>query len=194
MGHGIDPEREVHFELLDGTPELRGSANMTHDRALIFLEILNTGCSLLEDRPDVAPPVMPQRFIDMPERVAVRVIDEFAKLCRSAGKEQVALRVAHSTLCAACRLDRRLVTRYLLESGLCDPSCQFMHPVESRPLQVAAASGYGQIVQLLLDHKADPAELDRNGEAPVDKLSRLHDERVVGLLRKVKELEMRLAN
>eukprot|EP00929_Paragymnodinium_shiwhaense_P119464 TRINITY_DN9136_c0_g1_i2.p1 TRINITY_DN9136_c0_g1~~TRINITY_DN9136_c0_g1_i2.p1 ORF type:complete len:220 (-),score=53.93 TRINITY_DN9136_c0_g1_i2:83-742(-) len=184
----------IHFELLDGAPELRNSANMTHDRALILLELMQTGCSLLEDRPDVAPPVMPQRFAEMPELVAVRVLDEFAKICRSAGAEKVALRVAHSTLCAACRLDRRLVTRYLLESGLCDPSCEFIHPIEARPLQLAAACGYGFIMQLLFDHKADPNELDRNGERPVDKLSRLHDEKVDSLRRQVHALESRLGN
>eukprot|EP00927_Polykrikos_kofoidii_P072724 TRINITY_DN68808_c0_g1_i1.p1 TRINITY_DN68808_c0_g1~~TRINITY_DN68808_c0_g1_i1.p1 ORF type:complete len:713 (+),score=99.41 TRINITY_DN68808_c0_g1_i1:169-2307(+) len=183
----VDPEREVQCELLDGVSEI--STSTETNRMQVFLNLMATGRSLLEDRHDVSPPVVPQRFPEVSETLAMRVIQAFVDLSGSAGFERVAVRAAHATLCAACRFNRVMVVDYLLDSRLCDPSCRFVHPTEHRPLHIAAFCGFGGIVQLLLEHQADVLEADSKGDRPIAKLCRHHDRQVAQLSGRVEELE-----
>merc|ERR1712150_186622 len=133
-------------------------------RVDVFLDLLSTGRAFLEDRSDAAPPVVPECFEHVSETLATHVIDEFVRLCKLAGANRAAYRSLHATLCAACQLDRRGVTRHLLSSGLCDPCCKLIEPIESRPVHVASSHGFGYIVQLLLEYRADPLECDGSRE------------------------------
>mmetsp|Transcript_105962 Transcript_105962/g.203847 ORF Transcript_105962/g.203847 Transcript_105962/m.203847 type:complete len:791 (-) Transcript_105962:52-2424(-) len=187
--HVVDPVRQVPIEYLQDFPDPNAQANT---RADIFLELLNTGRSLLEDRPDASPPVLPQRFHDVSESLVSRVVDEFHRLCKASGMERVAFRITHATLCIACRFNRLIVVKHLLQSGLCDPRCRFLKPVECRPLHIATACGFGFLAQMLLEYKADPLESDENAELPVYKLTRYYVRQVSDLQARVAELEARL--
>jgi hypothetical protein len=178
------------------------------NRADIFLELFDSGSALLEDKSDASPPSIPQRFPDFSETLICRVIDEFVRLCKvyehtKASGEQAAreasrvemavLRISHATLCVACRFNRLQAVNHLLESGLCDPRCRFLKPVECRPLHIATACGFGYLAQMLLEHKADPLEGDESDEMPVFKLARFYSRQVSELQARVAELEGRLA-
>jgi len=188
--HTVDPLRQVPIELLEAFPDPDRNDNT---RADIFLDLLGTGKSLLEDKPEASPPVMPQRFHDVSETLVSRVIDEFVRLCKASGAERVAYRISHATLCVACRFNRLKVVKHLLDSGLCDPRCRFLKPVECRPLHIATACGFGYLAQMLLEHKADPLEGDENAELPVFKLARYYNRQISDLQARVAELEAQLA-
>jgi len=192
MLHTVDPLRQVPIELLEAFPDPDRGDNT---RADVFLELLSTGRSLLEDRPEASPPVMPQRFHDVSETLVCRVVDEFVRLCKATGAERVvtASRISHATLCVACRFNRLQVVKHLLDSGLCDPRCRFLKPVECRPLHIATACGFGYLAQMLLENKADPLEGDENAELPVFKLTRYYCRQISGLQARVGELEAQLA-
>ncbi|CAE8686649.1 unnamed protein product [Polarella glacialis] len=188
--HVVDPQRKVKgCELLKAVPD-KLAAPCT--RADVFMELLGTGRSLLEDRPEASPPSMPQRFSDVSQTLAIEAINEFARLCKAGDADRVAYRILHTTLCVACRFNRQKVVRHLLESGLCDPCCPFLRPVECRPLHIAAACGYGHLAQLLLEHKADPLEGDEHSEKPVFKLSRCYERQISDLKARLSELEAQL--
>lgn len=187
--HTVDPTRQVPMELLEAFPDPDQQGNT---RADVFLELLKTGCSLLEDRPEASPPVMPQRFHDVSETLVFRVVDEFVRLCKASGTERVAFRISHATLCVACRFNRLQVAKHLLDSGLCDPRCRFLKPVECRPLHIATACGFGYLAQMLLEHKADPLEADENRELPIFKLTRYYSRQMSSLQSRVSELEAQL--
>lgn len=203
--HTVDPMRQVPMEFLKGFPILDRADN---NRADIFLELFDTGNALLEDRAEASPPSIPQRFADVSETLACRAIDEFVRLCKvyehmkaSGGQaeqeanrvEMAVLRISHATLCVACRFNRIQVVKHLLESGLCDPLCRFLKPVECRPLHIATACGFGYLAQMLLEHKADPLEGDESDEMPVFKLARFYSRQVSELQGRVAELEARLS-
>jgi len=135
---------------------------------------------------------MPERFDDVSESLVCRCIDEFVKICKVHGADRAAYRITHATLCTACRFNRMRVARHLLEQGLCDPSCRFLSPVECRPLHIATSCGYGHLSQLLINHGADPAEVDERGEAPIFKLTRSHLKQIDLLKATVRELEAKL--
>lgn len=187
--HTVDPTRQVPMELLEAFPEPDRQENT---RADVFLELLKTGRSLLEDRPEASPPVMPQRFHDVSETLVFRVVDEFVRLCKASGTERVAFRISHATLCVACRFNRLQVAKHLLDSGLVDPRCRFLKPVECRPLHIATACGFGYLAQMLLEHKADPLEGDENEELPIFKLARYYSRQMSSLQSRVSELEAQL--
>merc|ERR1712217_543734 len=118
--------------------------------------------------------------------------DEFTKLCKAGDAERVAYRILHTTLCLACRFNRFRLVQHMLESGLCDPCCRFLRPVECRPLHIATACGYGFLAQLLLEHHADPLECDESEEYPIFKLSQCYERQVSDLQSRVAELEAQL--
>mmetsp|Transcript_170236 Transcript_170236/g.545956 ORF Transcript_170236/g.545956 Transcript_170236/m.545956 type:complete len:731 (-) Transcript_170236:251-2443(-) len=190
MLQGVDPGRHVRgaAEFLQAFPEPLGGSG---SRADVFLELLATGHALLEDRLTVSPPVLPQRFADASEPVVVAAIDEFVRLCKLGNAERVAYRILHTTLCVACRFDRYDVVKHLLESGLCDPCCRFLRPVECRPLHVATACGFGDLVQLLLAFKADPLECDESADFPINKLTRFYEEQIATLQAQLCDAEAR---
>merc|ERR1712217_813038 len=102
-------------------------------------------------------------------------------------------RILHTTLCVACRCNQRMVVQHLLETGLCDPRCHFLRPVECRPLHIATAYGFGHTAQLLMKHRADPLEGDERAELPVFKLTRFYESHIQELQSRVAELEAREA-
>lgn len=187
--HTVDPMRQVRPEILEEFKDMEREENT---RADVFLALLNTGKSLLEDRPEASPPVVPQRFHDVSEALVCAVIDEFVRLCKVSGNERVAYRISHATLCVACRFNRLQVVKHLLDSGLCDCRCRFLKPVECRPLHIASACGFGYMAQMLLEHKADPLEADENAEMPVFKLARYYNRQKSELQARVEELENQL--
>lgn len=187
--HACDPERHVRIKLLEYEVDQTVNENT---RAEVFLELLATGRSLLEDRPEATPPMMPQRFHYFAESLACYIIDEFARFCTIGGADRVAYRILHTTLCVACRLNRHHVAKHLLKTGLCDPRCRFLHPVECRPLHIATSCGFGFLAQLLLEYRADPHEGDENNEMPVYKLTRHYEHTVSELQARVCELEGQL--
>lgn len=187
--HTVDPMRHVPAELVEALPDPDRGQNT---RADVFLELLGTGRSLMEDRPEASPPVLPQRFHDVSETLVSRVIDEFVRLCKANGAERVAYRIAHATLCVACRFNRLKVVKNLLDAGLVDPCCRFLKPVECRPLHIATACGFGYLAQMLLEHKADPLEGDENAEFPVYKLARFYHSQITQLTARVSDLETQL--
>mmetsp|Transcript_34478 Transcript_34478/g.62481 ORF Transcript_34478/g.62481 Transcript_34478/m.62481 type:complete len:731 (-) Transcript_34478:65-2257(-) len=189
--HTVDPSRKVAgIELLQGFPDKLAAKG---SRADIFLELLATGRSLLEDRTEASPPTMPLRFPDVSQTLVCQTVNEFAKLCKAGDADRVAYRILHTTLCIACRFNRMKVVRHLLESGLCDPRCPFLRPIECRPLHIASFCGYGHLAQLLLDHKADPLEADEYKEKPVSKLTRFYERDISELQAKVSQLQSQLA-
>lgn len=186
-----DPQRRIRgIVFLESLPdEFIGAGS----RADIFLHLLQTGHSLLEDLPDKMPPVVPHNIHAVPETVACRVVDVLVSLCKAGNADRVAYRILHTTLCVACRFDRRMVVNHLLESGLCDPKCNFLRPVECRPLHIATACGFGYLAQLLIQHRADPLEGDEHAELPVFKLTRFYEGHISELQARVAELEAREA-
>lgn len=190
MLHAVDPARRVRgIALLESLPD-RAAAACT--RADVFLELLRTGRSLLEGRRDASVPTMPQRFHDVGEALVAHTVDEFVRLCKLGGAEGTAVQVLHTTLCVACRFNRHKVVRHLLESGLCDPRCRFVRPVECRPLHIATTCGFGYLAQLLLEHQADPLERDEKSELPIFKLTRYYARQVSQLQERVADLEAEL--
>lgn len=187
--HAVDPDRRVSIELLESSPDPTANDNPRSD---VFLELLGTGRSLLEDRADASSPVIPQRLQNVSQTLVIHVVDEFLRLCKAVQRERVAYRLLHATLCVACRFDRREVVRHLLESGLCDPRCRFLRPVECRPLHVATSCGFGELAQLLLDYQADPLEQDGSSEQPVRKLTRYYTTQVSALQARIDQLEAEL--
>lgn len=205
MLHTVDPLRQASMEFVNRFPD---PDRLENNRADIFLELFATGSSLLEDRSDASPPSVPQRVPDVSETLVCRVIDEFVRLCKvyelmkasgaqaaeeASRVEMVVLRISHATLCVACRFNRLQVAKHLLDSGLCDPRCRFLKPVECRPLHIATACGFGFLAQMLLEYKADPLEGDESDEMPVFKLARFYNRQVSELQARVAELEGRLS-
>jgi len=189
--HTVDPSRKVAgIELLQGFPDKLAAKGT---RADIFMELLATGRSLLEDRTEASPPTMPLRFSDVSQTLVCQTVNEFAKLCKAGDADRVAYRILHTTLCIACRFNRMKVVRHLLESGLCDPRCPFLRPIECRPLHIASSCGFGYLAQLLLDHKADPLEADEYKEKPVFKLTRCYEQEITELQARVSQLQSQLA-
>lgn len=187
--HVVDPARQVQTELLETMADPTAPLNPRHD---IFLELLKTGKSLLEDSPGASPPVIPQRFHNVSEQLVCRAVDEFGRLCKAGGAERTAYRALHATLCAACQFNRLEVARHLLERSHCDPRCKFVTPVECRPLHVATSSGFGYLAQLLLEHRADPLESDESKQLPVYKLTRYYAKQVSHLQSRIGDLEAQL--
>lgn len=181
--HTVDTSRSVLIELVDTLPDPTIAHNT---RADVFMELLATRRSLLEQRPDASPPVMPQRFPDVSDSLVLLSIDEFTRLCQAGKSAEVIPRILHATLGMACRLNRQSVVRHLLETGLCDPRCLGITPVENRPIHIATSRGFGHLAQLLLSHRADPLEEDRGKHLPISKLAVHYD-------RKVSELQARVA-
>eukprot|EP00933_Yihiella_yeosuensis_P028720 TRINITY_DN22556_c0_g1_i1.p1 TRINITY_DN22556_c0_g1~~TRINITY_DN22556_c0_g1_i1.p1 ORF type:complete len:740 (+),score=105.59 TRINITY_DN22556_c0_g1_i1:120-2339(+) len=185
--HCVDPTRKVwSIELCKGFPDKLAAPG---NRADIFVELLQTGSSLLEDRAEASPPVLPQRFQEVSQTLANHCINEFARLCKENDADRVAYRILHTTLCVATRFNRYQVVRHLLETGICDPRCRFLRPVECRPLHIAASCGYGHLAQLLLEYQADPLEGDENKEKPVFKLTRCYERQISELQARVAQLE-----
>jgi len=188
--HTVDPTRQVSgIELVQGFPDALATPS---SRADIFLFLLATEHSLLEDRPEVSPPTMPSRLPDFSQTLVTQVISEFAQLCEAGDADRVAYRILHTTLCTACRFNKMQVVRHLLETGLCDPRCPFLRPIECRPLHIASSCGFGNLAQLLLDHKADPCEGDEYEEKPVFKLARCYGRQISELQAQVSQLEAKL--
>eukprot|EP00927_Polykrikos_kofoidii_P040049 TRINITY_DN34301_c0_g1_i1.p1 TRINITY_DN34301_c0_g1~~TRINITY_DN34301_c0_g1_i1.p1 ORF type:complete len:755 (+),score=81.79 TRINITY_DN34301_c0_g1_i1:72-2336(+) len=187
--HTVDPDRRVSFELLESSTDPTVFDNPRSD---IFLELLSTDRSLLEDQANASPPVIPQRLQDVSQTLINRTVDEFLRLCKAAQRERVAYRLLHATLCVACRFDRREVVHHLLSSGFCDPRCRFLRPIESRPLHVATSHGFGELAQLLLDYHADPLEQDGSKQEPVRKLASYYTTQVHALHDRIGELEAEL--
>lgn len=189
--HTVDPRRQVSgIELVRGFPDELATPCT---RADIFWELLRTGNSLLEDRPEASPPTMPQRFPDVSQTLVTQIISEFAQLCKAGDADRLASRILHTTLCIACRFNTMQVVRHLLQTGLCDPRCPFLRPIECRPLHIATSCGFGYLAQLLLDHKADPLEADDHQEKPVFKLARCYGSQISELQARVSQLEARLS-
>eukprot|EP00931_Biecheleriopsis_adriatica_P047407 TRINITY_DN27330_c0_g1_i7.p1 TRINITY_DN27330_c0_g1~~TRINITY_DN27330_c0_g1_i7.p1 ORF type:complete len:594 (-),score=96.57 TRINITY_DN27330_c0_g1_i7:40-1821(-) len=189
--HAVDPQRKVTgTTIVQGFPDKLAAPG---SRADVFQELLRTGSSLLEDRKDARPPMLPQRFPDVSETLVITTINEFAKLCKECGADHTANRILHTTLCVACHFNRMEVVRHLLKTGLCDPRCPFLRPIEHRPLHIATSAGHGYLAQLLLDYQADPCEDDENKARPVHKLASSYENKISDLQVRVRELEMRLA-
>lgn len=187
--HAADPARAARPPLLEELPD---ATREQSTRADVFLELLSTGRSLLEDRPGDRPPSAPQRLRDFSEALATRVVDEFVRLCSLQGgtsSSRVVSKVLHLTLCEACQFNRYRLANHLLETGLVDPCCRFLTPIECRPLHIAARCGFGYLAQLLLNHKADPIESDENSELPVSKLTAFFHRQISELQARVAELE-----
>mmetsp|Transcript_35236 Transcript_35236/g.64391 ORF Transcript_35236/g.64391 Transcript_35236/m.64391 type:complete len:716 (-) Transcript_35236:100-2247(-) len=190
--HTVDHNRAVPMPLL---LELSDPTQESNDRGEAFLELLSAGAAFYsEDEPEEPPPSVPQRFADVSEVLILRAIDELIRLCRFASREQEAARVLHSSLCAAAEFDKRKVAHFLLEECGCDPRCNFIQQVERRPLHLAGLNGNAYIAQMLLEHKADAAEKDRDGEKPIDKLARNHEAQLSELKAKVRALEDQLSS
>ena len=180
----VDADRSVcPFPITRGFPDRSAGS-----RADVLQELLGGGsCPFMEHDED-RPLLIPQRFPDVASTLVNMAINEFIRLCRGSAKESVD-RILHSTLCAACHLNRIEIARHLLQAGRCDPCCTFLNPIEQRPLHIVTSHGYGRLAQLLLDYKANPLEADENRQAPVLKLTEFFEHQLQSLRARVKELE-----
>mmetsp|Transcript_42455 Transcript_42455/g.92624 ORF Transcript_42455/g.92624 Transcript_42455/m.92624 type:complete len:655 (+) Transcript_42455:45-2009(+) len=160
----VDPKRHVQLEFVENFPTAIN--NTRHDA---FVELLRTGKSFRERTG--RPPVLPQRFRVVCETLVMQCMNEFAETCEKEGMLETLYGIAHLTLCAAARGNRMRVAGFLLERSLANPRCQFIHPIEHRPLHVACGLGFGNMAQLLIDHNADPSESDGRGRKPVEVLT-----------------------
>lgn len=189
--HTIDPDRKVHpIELVAAFSE---SGMLKNSRTEIFTEILATGKSLLEDQPDAPSVMLPQRFPDVSDTLTMKIVEQFAKLCKGEKTEESCSRIISTTLCVACEQNRFNVVKYLLDTGLADARCSFLRPVECRPIHLATRNGFSKLAQFLLEHKADPLELDESGTMPLQKLAKKYEGQIAELKARVSELEAELA-
>ncbi|CAE7602377.1 Ank3 [Symbiodinium natans] len=183
----VDPDRRVcPFPITRGFPDRSAGS-----RANVLQDLLAGESSPLADLEEDKPLLIPQRFPDVAATLVNMAINEFIRLCRSSA-EQAVDRILHSTLCAACHLNRMQIVQHLLEAGRCDPRCTLLKPIEQRPLHIATSHGYGRLAQLLLDYKANPLEADENHQRPVLKLTEFFERQLESLQARVAELEAQL--
>lgn len=186
--HAADSRRQVRFKFIENFPE----DVKANSRADVFVELLKTGRAFCEDHGDASPPLVSGRFYETSELLLIRAIDELMRLCREAKCERTGYVVCHATLCAACRFNRFRVAKHLLERKICDPQCLFFSPIACRPIHISSRLGFGQISQLLIDHDADPTEVDEQGDKPVLKITRFYNQQIQGLKSKVSSLQSQI--
>ncbi|CAE7455679.1 ANK2 [Symbiodinium pilosum] len=183
----VDAERMVcPFPITRGFPDRSAGS-----RAEVLQELFVGAVSPLADLEDDKPLLIPQRFPDVAATMVNMAINEFIRLCRGQAAGDVE-RILHSTLCAACHLNRMQIVQHLLEAGGCNPRCENLMPIEQRPLHIVTSHGYGRLAQLLLDYKANPLEADENRQRPVLKLTEFFEQQLQSLQARVMELEAQL--